>query len=271
MPWGRDPITGGPFTFSPGGPASPPAEGGGSSIPWGTILGVGTTLAAGAIGYAGTSATNSSNLRIAREQMAFQKEMSDTAHQRAMKDLEKAGLNPILAAGGPGASTPSGAGAVMSSAAKEGVASAMAARRFRAELELLEEQQKKIREERHGVQADNDMKEMLNTDYDYTREWRLGLQRLGFLREAANEPYFAKTAEASYSKLVNDARAALEHGEYFKASRILQELDQPRGQAEANFYRGVGKYMPAVKGAGEAAHSALGVKWLLKSLLPTRN
>lgn len=64
----------------------------------------GTALA----NVASTVMTNQANKKAAQKQMDFQQYNSDTAHQREVKDLRAAGLNPILSANA-GASSPAGA------------------------------------------------------------------------------------------------------------------------------------------------------------------
>jgi hypothetical protein len=77
-------------------------------------------LIGGALGFIGQERTNQANKDIAnaanaasaqqaQQQMAFQERMRQTQYQTAVEDMQKAGLNPMLAYSQGGAGTPSGA------------------------------------------------------------------------------------------------------------------------------------------------------------------
>ncbi|MEM2002011.1 MAG: hypothetical protein QXT77_05135 [Candidatus Methanomethylicaceae archaeon] len=101
----------------------------------------------------GAGISGAFNAREARKNREWQEKMSNTAYQRAAIDLEKAGLNRVLALGSP-ASTPSGATSSISAPplGKSGIAAASAKQAIdqsKAQEALLNEQKRLT-----SVQAD---------------------------------------------------------------------------------------------------------------------
>jgi len=140
----NDPGMGGPMPSSGGF-----GGGGGGDIIGGIASGLGSF--AGSLITAGAMKdVNAQQIALSERQMEYQRQMSNSAYQRAMQDMRAAGLNPMLAYQQGGAGTPSGSqppglnvpdvGKGVSEGLQKGLASAIELRRVKNESDLMQSQ-----------------------------------------------------------------------------------------------------------------------------------
>ena len=196
-----------------------PFTGGGSLLP---------AIASGGASLLGGVLQNSSAKSIATNNNATAIELANTAHQREVKDLLAAGLNPMLSAGGSGSPTPSMQAAPVSNVVSPAISSALAVASAKAQLENMKETNENIR-------ADTNLKNAMNEKAFYET-----------VNSQLQQPLIAAQARAA----TNSARSSAVQADADEFMGSLTKELQAGGAAASTFANvlRVLKSLPAGKG-----------------------
>lgn len=212
------------------------------------FLPIGVAAFSAGLSKIGQDSANAENAEQAQLNRDFQERMSNTAFQRARADLEAAGYNPALAVSQGGASSPSGS----SAAAMQNTLSGAAQSTSLIPNTLIQAAQIK------NIQADTE-KKLTETDAAKTDLYYLAPFLENRNDQAIKRLQMLETDQKyQLSFVIAELRAAEATGDQAKIEAATAEVRQtltrlqvPQAAAEADYYRGLGKYAPYIGGASQ--------------------
>lgn len=224
---------------------------------------VGTAIG-GALGGALTASSaergardrNAQQMGMTREQMEWQQNMSDTAHQREMLDLQRAGLNPMLSARAGASTGGGGAAPQLENAAATGASSAAQAKLVEGQLQQVQSavdlnnaNAMKARAEAWqianygGPEAESRINSAQSgISLNSFREREIS-EAIEFIKQQVKTEYTKRDVNLSTA----DLNRALEALRGVETSHARLGLD--RSRAESSFYKegAIGENAPAIK------------------------
>lgn len=252
---------------------------------------MGASVLGGAMDIFGANQANQANAHQAELNREFQQYNSDTAYQRAVKDIKAAGLNPALAYSQGGASSPSGATAHMENTmagakgTAQGVAEAFsrsaAIKQQAASTDLTEAQATLLKAQTADLVKQTEARaaaESTNASYlahtlgtreelaaSETDRSRLGAQRerLGQQTTRLTNDYLDRTLDARTKMIGQQLRAVTSNAD-------LLDLAKPEAESEANFYKShMGQFSPFINNGLSTARDLVNLYASIKSGMPT--
>lgn len=202
------------------------------------------SLIGSGLSFLGGQSQNAASARSAQAQMDFQREMSDTSYQRQVRDLQAAGINPMLVTKLGGASTPPGAmpsfvnPAAMATQSFSAMESSRAAAKQAETAERLSEPQiEKINAEVNNIKAvtnnlASEEKRIWATTYMLNSQAEL-MQQQGVSQAIIRDHFKALITKLSAETTLLDNQAAVEAamndmgrtvGQFSKTAELLIQL-----------------------------------------------